>query len=115
MGWRGALRSIEASARRAERGARRHHNELVRQQQQYQKMLLREQAALDVQLYESRIELLRSMHKECGPVWNWEETKASPTPVVPVQKHDREKSARSTLEGFQPTFWDKLFRKVESK
>jgi homogentisate 1,2-dioxygenase len=47
MGWRGALRSMEAAARRAERDARRQHNELLRQHKQYNKMLLREQAILE--------------------------------------------------------------------
>ena len=115
MGWRGALRSIEAAARRAERDARRQHNELLRQQKHYDRMLLSEQAALEAHLFEHRIELLRSMQKECGPVWDWEGLKASPAPVPRAQKHDREKSAQSALDSFQPTFWDKLFRNVETK
>lgn len=56
-------------------------------------MLLHKQAALEVQLHESRIELLRSMHKECEPSWDWEEIKSSQPPVAPAQKHDREKNA----------------------
>ena len=115
MGWRGALRSIEAAARRAERDARRHHNELVRQQKQYHKMLLREQAALETRFYENRIELLRSMHKECGPTWDWKGIKDSPAPVSPMQNHPREKKAQLGLDNFQPTFWDKLFRRVPAK
>src|SRR5260370_843494 len=78
-------------------------------------MLLREQAALEAQLYENRVELLRSMQKECGPVWDWKGIKEAPTPVVQVQKNDRETDAQSALDNFQPTFWDKLFRKVEAK
>jgi hypothetical protein len=114
MGWRGALRSIEAAARRAERDARRQHNELLRQQKQYHKMLLREQAALEVQLFENRVELLRSIHKECGPVWDWQAIKSSPAPAPPARSHEREDSAKAALENFQPSFWDKLFRKVDS-
>ena len=115
MGWRGALRSIEAAGRRAERDARRQHNELVRQQKQYHKMLVREQAALEAQLYGNRVELLRSMHKESGPVWDWKGIKESPAPIPPVQKHDRERNAQLALDNFQPSFWDKLFRKAEAK
>lgn len=109
------LRSIEAAARRAERDARRQHNELLRQQKHYHRMLLSEQTDLEAHLFENRIELLRSMQKECGPVWDWKGVKASPAPVPPAQKHDREKSAQSALDNFQTTFWDKVFRKVESK
>jgi hypothetical protein len=60
-------------------------------------------------------ELLRSIHKESGPVWDWKGTKKSPAPVPSAQKHDRKKNAQSALETFQPTFWDKLFRNMETK
>ena len=115
MGWRGALRSIEAAARRAERDVRRQHNELLRQQKQYHKMLLREQAALEVQLFENRVELLRSMHKECGSVWDWQAIKSAPAPTAPTQSHERANAAKAVLKNFQPSFWDKLFRRVDSK
>jgi hypothetical protein len=115
MGWRGAVRSIGAAARRAERDARRRHNELLRQQKQYHKMLEREQGALEAELYENRIELLRSIHKECGPIWNWKAIKERPAPVPPIQQHDHEWNALSACDSFAPSFWDKLFRKVESK
>ncbi|HKP48072.1 MAG TPA: hypothetical protein VJT50_15835 [Pyrinomonadaceae bacterium] len=115
MGWRGTLRSIEAAARRAERDARRQHNELLRQQKQHHKMLLRDQARLEVQLFENRIELLRSIHKECGPKWDWLSIKASRPPAAAVWCHEREITARAALDNFQPSFWDKLFRRAESK
>lgn len=115
MGWKGALRSIEAAARRAERDARRQHNKLLRQQKQFNKMLLREQAVLEAQLFENQIELLRSMHKECGPVWDWETIKASLSPAAPTRTHERENAAKAALDKFQPSFWDKLFRRVDSK
>jgi hypothetical protein len=78
-------------------------------------MLLREQAALETRFYENRIELLRSMHKECGPTWDWKGIKDSPAPVSPMQNHPREKKAQLGLDNFQPTFWDKLFRRVPAK
>lgn len=106
---------MEAAARRAERDARRQHNELLRQHKQYNKMLLREQAALEAQLFENQIELLRSMHKECGPVWDWEAIKALPAPTSPVRSQERENAAKAALDNFQPSFWDKLFRRVDAK
>jgi hypothetical protein len=106
---------MEAAARRAERDARRQHNELLRQQKQYHKMLLREQAALEVQLFENRVELLRSMHKECGPAWDWHAIKTAPAPIAPIRSHERENAAKAVLDNYQPGFWDKLFRRVVSK
>jgi hypothetical protein len=115
MGWKGALRSMEAAARRAERESRRHHNELLRQQKQLQKMLERERAAFEVELHENRVDLLRSIHKECGPAWDWRSLASSPAPIPPVRIHGREKSAELALQSFEPSFWDKLFRRVDSK
>jgi len=115
MGWKGALRSMEAAARRAEREAKRQHNELLRQQKRIQKMLERERAAFEVQLYENRIDLLRSIHKDCGPIWNWHTVYSSSAPAVPTKSHNRTKAAQLALNMFRPTFWDKVFRRVETK
>jgi hypothetical protein len=115
MGWKGALRSMEAAARRAERDARRQHNELLRQQKQLQKMLERERAAFEVRLYENHIDLLRSIHKECGPAWDWRAVNSAPAPTPPARRHTREQNALLALDSFEPSFWDKLFRRVESK
>jgi hypothetical protein len=115
MGWKGALRSMEAGARRVERESRRQHNELLRQQKQLQKMLERERAAFEVQLHENRLDLLRSIHKECGSVWDWRAVYSVPSPTPPARSHTRENSAQLALDGFEPGFWDKLFRRVESK
>ncbi|HKB68720.1 MAG TPA: hypothetical protein VKC61_22855 [Pyrinomonadaceae bacterium] len=115
MGWKGALRSMEAGVRRAERESRRQQNELLRQQKQLQKMLERDRAAFEVQLHENRVDLLRSVHKECGPRWDWRALVGTPAPVPPVRTHNRQEKAASALEKFLPGFWDKLFRRVESK
>jgi hypothetical protein len=115
MGWKGALRSMEAAGRRAERESRRQHNELLRQQKQLQKMLDRERAAFEVKLYENRIDLLRSIHKDCGPTWDWLAIYSSSSPAPPTRSQNRAKSAQLKLDNFQPTFWDKLFRRVEKK
>jgi len=115
MGWKGALRSMEAAARRAERESRRQHNELLRQQKQLQKMVELERAAFEVQLYENGIDLLRSIHKECGSTWDWRAIYSAPAPTPPVRPHSREQNARQALNNFEPSFWDKLFRRVELK
>jgi len=115
MGWKGALRSMEAGIRRAERESRRQQNDLLRQQKQLQKMLERERAAFEVQLNKNRMDLLRSIHKECGPAWDWHALASAPAPTPPIRSHYRQEKAASALEGFSPGFWDKLFRRVESK
>jgi len=115
MTWRGALRSLEAAARRAERESRRRQNELERQGKQLNKMLEKERAAYDVAVYQNRIDMLRSIHKECGPVWDWNRIKGSAPPNPPTRQGNHERAARSALQNFCPTFIDKLFGRVESK
>lgn len=66
MGWKGAVRSLQASARRAERNAHRRQRELEKQQKEYAKMEALEQAAYEVDVYENHIDILLSMHKECA-------------------------------------------------
>ena len=48
MGWKGALRSVQASIRAAERDARRRQRQLQLQQKQYERMQEFEQASLKV-------------------------------------------------------------------
>ena len=59
--------------------------------------------------------MLRSIHKECGPVWDWRAFYSSSAPVPPARAHTREQPAEQALQSFEPSFWDKLFRRVESK
>lgn len=73
MGWKGTIRSIQAAQRRAERESRRRQRELEKQRQQLEKMQELERAAYEVEVYENHIDLLLSVHKECGTIWNWEE------------------------------------------
>lgn len=115
MGWKGALRSLQASANRAERDSRRRYNELQRQHKQAEKMLERERAAYEVALYNNHVDLLRSIQKECGPVWSWKKIKATPPPNQPVRLRKHEMAAHSTLQNFRPNLIHKLFKRVETK
>lgn len=62
MGYKSALRSLGAMARRAERDSIRRHNELARQRKQYEKMAELEMAAFEVAEYENQIEQLTTIH-----------------------------------------------------
>jgi hypothetical protein len=115
MGWKGAIRSLQASARSAERESRRRHNELQRQRKQLEKMLETERAAYEVAFYNNRIDLLRSVQKQCGPAWDWHGVRATPPPKEPNRLRTNEMAARTALQNFQPNFLHKLFKRVESK
>ncbi len=109
------LRSMAASARRAERESLRRQREYQRHLNQEAKYQAIEEAALEVEEYENRILLLKSMHQDCSEIWNWEKIKESNPPRKPLKKSENETIATNKLNNFKPSFFDKLFNKVELK
>jgi hypothetical protein len=69
--WKGKLRAIHAAQRRAERGAQKRARELERQAKEQAKLSAQEQARLEVETHENKLDLLVSVHKEQGEVWDW--------------------------------------------
>lgn len=115
MGWKGTLRSIEAAQRRAERESRRRQRELQRQQKQLEKMQELERASYEVQVYENYLDVLLSVHKECGNTWDWESIHTSEPPAKPLRSNSQELDAQAELDGYKPGIIDKLLRRGESK
>ena len=109
------MRSVAAAHRRAERDALRQQREYERQLKQHQKMEELERAAYEVQMYENYIEVLQSVHKDCGEVWDWEAIKSSSPPIEPTRSDNFEKEAQAKLDKYKPGLLDKLLRRVESK
>lgn len=115
MGWRGALRSIQAAARAAEREERCRLRDLERQQKSYARLQELEQAALDVQLYENHIERLISLHKECADIVHWASIASTQPPKEPTRASTNEERARRIWSNYQPSLWDKLLRQSDRK
>jgi hypothetical protein len=115
MGWRGFLRDMQAASRRAEREAHCQQRALEKQHQQYKRMLEVEQARHEVALYENQVEVLVSVHKECGLEWDWHALRSAQPPAVPALGDDHEQRARRALERYSPSIWDRLFRRTEAK
>jgi len=115
MGWKGTMRSIAAAQRRAERESLRRKRELERQGKQLEKMQEIERAAYEVEVFENYIDIITSIHKDCGDKWDWEKLKSSKPPAEPRRLNKFESSARSALESYEPKFIDKILRRTESK
>ncbi|MBN0979737.1 hypothetical protein B7453_19750 [Pseudomonas sp. IB20] len=110
MGWKGTVRSLKASARRSERNAHRRQRDLERQSKEYARMEALEQAAYEVDVYENHLEVLLSMHKECGETINWGRLLSKLEPKSP-QKNDRfEQEAVQDVRDYRPGFWSRLFK-----
>ena len=113
MGWKGTVRSIGAAVRAAERESKRRNRELEKQEKALAKMQELERAAFEVEVYENHIDVIQSLHKECSPRIDWVKVANSPKPVKPSCSSERASLARSKLENYTPSFFDKLFRKEE--
>ncbi len=115
MTWKGTLRSIQAAQRRAERDARKRQRELEKQQKQLERMQELERAEFEVQVYENYLDVLLSIHKECGNEWDWELIRDTEPPDSPTKSNSLELAAQAELENYKPGTLDKLMKRVESK
>ena len=115
MGWKGAVRSVGAAIRAAERDEKRRQKDLERQRKQYEKMQELEQAAYEVDVYENHIDVIQSTHKECSPPVNWSQIALSKQPKEPNNTNDNEKKARQISDSYSPGFIDRLFKREEKK
>jgi hypothetical protein len=84
MGYLAELKKIEARQRREERAALREQREFARQVKEMQKLSEMEQARLMVASHLNQIEVLRSMHREASPSFDWASCAfALPPPLIP--------------------------------
>lgn len=115
MGWKGTVRAINAAAKKAERNAKKSQRELALRHKEHAKMHELEQAAYDVEFFENYIEIVQSMHKECGDSINWEKVAVITEPSKPIVIKGLELEAVSQKEQYQPSFFDRLFKRIENK
>lgn len=103
MGWRGALRTMGAMAREAERNAKRSQRQHERYQAAVQKANELQHAAEAVRDYEDYIEGLVSLHRVGSAPVDWKARAHAPVPVSPVRQNTREAEARKRLESYSPS------------
>ena len=115
MSWKKTMRSISAAQKRAERDSLKRQRDLERQHKQLEKMEEIERAAYEVEVYENNIDVLRSVHKDCGETWDWDEILSSDLPAKPIKQRRYERSAQSKFESYKPGTFDKLKRRVETR
>ncbi|EEW10058.1 hypothetical protein [Vibrio mimicus] len=115
MGWKGTVRSINAAAKRADRNAKKRQRELELRRKQNAKMQELEEAAYEVEVFENYIEIIQSMHKECGDEIDWHSVLVSKEPAKPPFFNRLEIHAVNQKEKYKPSFIDRLFKRVESK
>src|SRR5687767_5183335 len=102
MGWKSTLKAIQAAERRQQRDAQKRLRELERQSKEEAKLSAIEQARLEVETYESGLEVLLSVHKEQGEVWDWFELASALPPHSPrkLPRHELKARQRVTSQTF---------------
>ena len=120
MGWRGFTRQLVAAGRRAERqaamsrrrserDAQRHHKEMVRAQKDWAKMEALQRARSEFEFFRSTVDVLLSVHKQCGTPSDWPAVARAPEPRSPAYSSANEDSASAKLRGYRPGFFVRLF------
>jgi hypothetical protein len=101
---------MQASARRAERNSKRRHRELQVRQKEFAKMEALEQAAYEVEVYENHIDLLLSVHKDCGEIIDWSEFANQLPPIKPEALNTHENQARAKQSSYKPGFFARTLK-----
>src|SRR5687768_17427757 len=90
-------RAIQAAEKRRQREEEKRHRELERRAKERAKLSALEQARLEVEAHENRINLILSVHKEQAEVWNWNGISASLAPLPPQRRSYHEMKARCAI------------------
>lgn len=108
-------RSYIAWRRETERAERRRQRELERKRKELIKMQELERALFEVNEFENYIDVIKSIHKDCGPNWNWHEISSLPPPEEPKFQPKNELEAKKAFDNYSPSLFDKIFKKIEKK
>lgn len=95
--------------------AYQHHQQLAQKQRNVATMNAYEQAAFQVELYENRIHMLKSIHEECDDLVDWDDVRKTPPPFQLGNKGPKELAAEKALYEYKPNFLQKWFKRDEKK
>jgi len=108
MGWRGALRSMGAAARQAERDNQRRRKIVAKQQ-------MIADAASAVSDWESYTESLSSIHIDASDPIDWKAIAQSGAPIRPTLKTTQQDAAQRTLGAHKPGLLDIFYGGSEQR
>ena len=109
----GLLRELEAASRRAAREAARQERLALRESALQEKHNELVRAQIEVERFEERIKQLTTIHHEVGDSFDWNEIVNQPPPSYPIKNDREERLSLQKLRMYTPTFFHRLFGKVE--
>jgi hypothetical protein len=126
MGWRGFIRSVAASSRRADATRRREHNAAVRveraryrQARQNLAAAIRadaiQHARAEVEEYEARLAALKGVHVPPAESIHWQAFLEVPPPPPPPPVTTAADAARAELANYQPSLGARILGKTAAE
>lgn len=113
--FKGAIRSYGAAVRRMEREQQRKAREAAKRFKEQQKLQAIEDARQAVDDYNSYVEMLQSVHKNCTESVDWNRIKEQPKPIEPALSTNHKQKAETKLRNFKPSVFDKIFGSTDKK
>ncbi|WP_342481306.1 DUF4236 domain-containing protein [Paenibacillus sp. FSL L8-0340] len=89
--------------------------EELRRQKETRKLDILEQARYEVELYENKIELIKSVHKECDEVIDWMAIERLRPPFVKGTSGPKQIEAEFKLATYKPSFMEKVLKNDSKK
>jgi hypothetical protein len=103
MGWKATIRAMEAAQRRQQRESQKRQRELEQLAKEQTKLSVIEQARLEVERFDNRLDGLLSIHKEQSEAVDWEEFASSLPPPAPQRKSYHELKTRQRVMVLLPS------------
>ncbi|MGL6184818.1 MAG: DUF4236 domain-containing protein [Clostridium chrysemydis] len=117
VGLPGTGLSYSTTSKKYNSSAYTRNNELRRLQKEQDKLQELERNQLEVELFENKIDMIKSIHKEAdSPVdWSEVEKRKMPFDLEHGEKGSKELQAIKNLNGYKPSFMDKVLKKADEK
>lgn len=111
----GVYTTSSSSGRKYKSAAQQNRQALVRQQKEIAKQQELERARYEVEVFENKIDLIHSIHKECDDQFNWFEISRLTHPHHKRQPGDHELDAQAKLDAFKPSMIQKMLKTVDKE
>lgn len=114
MGWKGTLRSVNASINRMEREQQRARRERERRRREVEKFEALEREAHEVEEFEYYVESIQSFHQAHVEEIDWFALAQKKGPHEPVLGNTCEMKAQQKLDKFRPSIVHKMLRSEQT-